>query len=97
MAAWRAQYDHIIIDTPPALPFADAWVLSARADGVILVARSGMSRSKALLRVRDILARSGANILGIVLNAARQREYYYAFPEGYQQAAGRGGQERFRQ
>jgi len=86
MAAWRAEYDHIILDTPPALPFADAWVLSARADGVILVARSGMSRSKALLRVRDLLARSGANVLGIVLNAVRQREYYYEYPAGYHQA-----------
>jgi len=86
MAAWRVEYDHIILDTPPALPFADAWVLSARADGVILVARSGISRSKALLRVRDLLARSGANVLGIVLNAVRQREYYYEYPAGYQQA-----------
>jgi succinoglycan biosynthesis transport protein ExoP len=86
LATWRKEYDHIIIDTPPALPFADAWVLSAQADGVILVARSGMSRSKALMRVQDLLARSGANILGIVLNAARQREYYYEFPAGYRQA-----------
>jgi hypothetical protein len=34
------------------LPFADALVLSARADGVILVTRSGVSRRKALIRAR---------------------------------------------
>jgi succinoglycan biosynthesis transport protein ExoP len=89
MTMWRAEYDHIIIDTPPVLPFADALVLAARADGVILVARSEMSRAKSLLRAREVLARSGANILGLVLNAVRSpeyhSEYYYEYPKGGQQ------------
>jgi Mrp family chromosome partitioning ATPase len=82
MKAWSAEYDHIIIDTPPVLPFADALVLSARADGVILVVRSGMSRAGALLRASDVLIRSGAKIRGLVLNAVREREYYYDYPQG---------------
>jgi succinoglycan biosynthesis transport protein ExoP len=82
---WSAEYDHIIIDTPPVLPFADALVLAARADGVILVARSGMVRADALLRARQVLLRSGANIRGLVLNAVRQREYYYEYPQGEKQ------------
>ena len=81
MRAWRAEYDHIIIDTPPVLPFADALVLAARADGVILVARSGVSRARALLRASEVLTRSGANIRGLVLNAVREREYYYEYPQ----------------
>jgi capsular exopolysaccharide synthesis family protein len=85
MRAWRAEYDHIIIDTPPVLPFADALVLAARADGVILVARSGVSRAKALLRARHVLLRSGANIRGLVMNAVRDREYYYDYPHGEKQ------------
>src|ERR1700682_4182375 len=93
MTAWRKDYDHIIIDTPPILPFADALVLAARADGVILVARSGISRSKALLRARVVLLRSGVHILGVVLNAVRKPEYYYAQPEGYRQLSERDYQE----
>jgi Mrp family chromosome partitioning ATPase len=81
MRAWRVEYDHIIIDTPPVLPFADALVLAARADGVILVARSGVSRARALLRASEVLTRSGANIRGLVLNAVREREYYYEYPQ----------------
>ncbi len=77
---WTAAYDHVLIDTPPVLPFADALVLAARADGVILVTRSGVSRRKAALRARDLLSRSGANLLGFVLNAVRYPEYYYAYP-----------------
>ena len=81
MAAWRLEYDHIILDTPPALVFADALVLAAQADAVILVARSGMSRTKALLRARNVLMRSGANILGFVLNAVREKSHYYEYPK----------------
>jgi polysaccharide biosynthesis transport protein len=82
---WSAEYDHVIIDTPPMLPFADALILAARADGVILVTRSGVSRSGALLRTRDLLLRSGVNILGFVLNAVRRPEYYYTYPRSYRQ------------
>ena len=85
MRAWAAEYDHIIIDTPPVLPFADALVLAARADGVILVARSGVTRAGALLRARNVLVRSGANIRGLVLNAVHQREYYYDYPQNKKQ------------
>jgi polysaccharide biosynthesis transport protein len=88
IAGWRNEYDHIIIDTPPMLPFADALALSARADGVILVTRSGISRRKALLRARDLLWRSGANVLGFVLNAVRRPEYYYEYPDSYKELVG---------
>jgi capsular exopolysaccharide synthesis family protein len=81
MNAWRAEYDHIIIDTPPVLPFADSLVLSAHADGVILVVRSGMSNAGALLRASELLVRSGAKIQGLVLNAVPEREYYYGYPQ----------------
>ncbi len=85
IAAWRTEYDHIIIDTPPMLPFADALVLSARADGVILVARAGVSRRKALLRAVEVLSRSGVNVLGFVLNAVPRQEYYYEYPDSYKE------------
>jgi Mrp family chromosome partitioning ATPase len=85
IATWRKEYDHIIVDTPPMLPFADALVLSARADGVILVTRSGVSRGKALLRACAVLSRSGANVLGFVLNAVRRPEYYYEYPDSYKE------------
>jgi Mrp family chromosome partitioning ATPase len=84
MSTWRAEYDHVIIDTPPVLPFADALLLAAHADGVILVTRSGVSQTKALLRARDVLSRSSANILGFVLNAVRRPEFYNAYPAYYQ-------------
>ena len=88
MATWRAEYDHVIVDTPPVLTFADALVMSALADGVILVARSEVSRIKALLRARDILARTGMNILGFVLNAVKRRGSWYDYPAQYKPVTG---------
>jgi polysaccharide biosynthesis transport protein len=87
LTAWQTEYDHIIIDTPPVLPFSDALPLAAGADGVILVTRSGVSRSKALLRAKEVLSRSGANVLGFVLNAVREPEYYYYYPAKYLEGA----------
>ena len=89
MEAWSKEYDHVIVDTPPVLPFADAIVLASRADGVILVTRSGVSNRKALLRVRDLLLRSGANILGVVRNAVKHPEFHYSYPAGYNSTGGR--------
>jgi succinoglycan biosynthesis transport protein ExoP len=83
MDAWSVEYDHVIIDTPPVLLFADVLVMAARADGVLFVTRSGKSRTQASLRAREVLARAGANILGFVLNGAKQREYYYEYPAEY--------------
>ena len=93
LTTWRAEYDHIILDTPPVLPFADALVLAARADGVILVASSGATRAKAFLRARDVLLRSGANLLGFVMNGVKERESYYAYPPAYQRVMENGRQE----
>jgi len=80
MATWRLRYEHVIVDTPPVLPFSDALVVSSLADGVILVARSEVSRKKVLLRATDMLARSGARLLGFVLNGVKYSEYHYAYP-----------------
>jgi polysaccharide biosynthesis transport protein len=83
MDAWSVEYDHVIIDTPPVLLFADVLVMAARADGVLFVTRSGKSRTQASLRAREVLARAGANILGFVLNGSKNREYYYEYPAEY--------------
>jgi capsular exopolysaccharide synthesis family protein len=82
--SWSAKYDRIIIDTPPILPVADTLPLAARADGVVIAIRSGSSRAKAAVRVRNLLRRSNARIVGAVLNGVdMQLEYYYSYPTKY--------------
>ncbi len=61
-------YDCLVIDTPPVLVSADALVLAAKADGVILVARMSKTDSRALDEARKLLAQAGAHTLGIAAN-----------------------------
>ncbi len=84
LAELRRMFDFIIIDAPPLGIFTDANVLINRADGALMVVRSGKTRYAALDRVLEPLPRE--RILGIVLNGADdnkddsssyyQRRYY---------------------
>ena len=87
---WRARYDHIILDTPPASLFTDAVVLGAHADAVLLVARSGTTTKYSLRHSRDLLQRANANIAGVVLNGMDQkyeRSYYRPYGHGFSRKA----------
>lgn len=74
------QFDHIVIDSPPVVSFADPVILSTMVDGVILVVRGGFSSRGIVLRSRQILTDVGAKIYGVVLNDADMKasdSYYY--------------------
>ena len=77
----RDQYDHIVIDTPPALSVTDAVVLATRADAVVLVIRSGHTTKQALRRAREVLGRVNAKVAGVLMNAVdlRSADYYYYY------------------
>jgi succinoglycan biosynthesis transport protein ExoP len=76
------RFDHIIIDSPPAISFTDAAILSTLVDGVLIVVRESKSSRKMVGRVKQQLLDIGANIYGIILNDAKtaRAEYYY---DGY--------------
>lgn len=68
----------------PIFPVSDALVLAVHADAVLLVARCGFTRKRALLRLREILRRINANVAGVVLNAVDLKlEHYYSGPYRY--------------
>jgi len=74
------RYDHVVIDSPPVVSFADPVILSTMVDGVILVVRGGFSSRGIVLRSRQILGEVGAKIYGVVLNDADMKSsdsYYY--------------------
>ncbi|MEJ2737932.1 MAG: polysaccharide biosynthesis tyrosine autokinase, partial [Anaerolineae bacterium] len=76
--------DVIVLDTPPILVVADASVLSARTDGVLLVVNTGRTRRAAVQQAVDGLRQVGAQLLGCVLNmvstrGGRSSQYYYSY------------------
>jgi polysaccharide biosynthesis transport protein len=66
--ALRAEFDVVLIDSPPVLPVTDAAVLSRVVDGTLLVATVRTTRKKALLRAVEALRQVDAPIVGTVLN-----------------------------
>ncbi|HEU4641439.1 MAG TPA: polysaccharide biosynthesis tyrosine autokinase, partial [Gemmatimonadaceae bacterium] len=68
LAALAGYFDLLIVDTPPVLAVADAAILAAQADGVILVVRAGQVSLAAARQTHDRLVSVGATILGAVLN-----------------------------
>ncbi len=67
----------VILDGPPFL-VADAWVLAAKVDGVLLVVRPTYTHRDAVRTVMEQVTRMGARVVGVALNRipARQAEYY---------------------
>jgi non-specific protein-tyrosine kinase len=63
-------FDHVVVDTGPVLPVADAAVIGPAVDGYLLVVRAGQtSRSQVADAIRT-LERVGTPLLGTVLNMA---------------------------
>ena len=73
-------FDWIVIDSSPVLPVSDAVNLSRACDGVLLVARSGVTEFEDMQRSQAEL--KAAQVLGVVLNAvshAPQAGSYYGY------------------
>jgi capsular exopolysaccharide synthesis family protein len=62
------KYDFVIIDTPPLIGTADTLTLSQMTDGILLVARLGVIDSATARAAKEMLERSGQNVLGLVVN-----------------------------
>ncbi|MCE4955677.1 CpsD/CapB family tyrosine-protein kinase [Macrococcoides caseolyticum] len=76
----RGIFDIIIIDTPPVLAVTDAVVMSTLVDGTILVTNVETNNKHHLIKAKEVLLKSDANILGIVLNNVEKNsndDYYY--------------------
>ena len=79
------KFTHIIVDSPPAISFTDASILSTFVDGVILVVHGGRSSRAVVRRARQQLLDVGAHIFGVVLNNVKveSHDYYYGGYAGY--------------
>jgi len=70
-------FDWIIIDSPPALPVADASVLGGLCDGVLLVVKANSTPAEASQKACREL--QGANLLGVVLNSVEEAAEYGSY------------------
>jgi capsular exopolysaccharide synthesis family protein len=82
------EYDIIIIDSPPLNVVADAAILSGVTQGVVLVARSGVTAKAAITYAAEQLRLVRAPLFGTILNDIEPKSYssydgayrYYGVP-----------------
>lgn len=71
IAELRGRYDIVIFDAPPSVVAGDAMALASRMDAVALVVQANRDERGLVARQVAQLGRTGADLLGIVLNRAR--------------------------
>jgi succinoglycan biosynthesis transport protein ExoP len=87
-----SNFDHVIIDTPPVGPVADALIIGNQCDGVVVVVKGGGTPRDQVARTRDKLQRSSVRILGVLINnleedASIYGKYYSYYGKAYGDAA----------
>ena len=64
----KANYDHIIVDTPPTQAVSDALVIAQSVDSVVYVVKSDITRTKPITAGLERLFEVKAHVAGVVLN-----------------------------
>ncbi|HEX8998701.1 MAG TPA: polysaccharide biosynthesis tyrosine autokinase [Blastocatellia bacterium] len=75
-----ANFDHVVIDSPPVSSFADSLILSSLVDGVMIVVKAGVTSREMAQRTKAHLQSVGAKLLGVVINQIKLQphDYYYS-------------------
>jgi capsular exopolysaccharide synthesis family protein len=79
----RMNFDYVITDSPPVQAVADALILGAHTNGVVLCVKAGKTPREQVARARDVLRLSNVRILGVLLNNLAEKgpgyggKYYY--------------------
>ncbi len=83
----KAQYDYVLIDTPPLVAAADALILGKMVDGMVLVARPDVLNRAAGTMARESLHQSNQPVVGMVVNGVipenEADSYYYYYAQSY--------------
>lgn len=84
----RRSYEYVILDTPSVGAVADASVIAAQSDGVLLVIDTQRTRKSSVRHAAHELESVGARLLGTVMNNVRAgRRGYYGY-RGYYYSGG---------
>ncbi|MED3660473.1 CpsD/CapB family tyrosine-protein kinase [Ureibacillus terrenus] len=78
----KDEFDFVFFDAPPVLSVTDAQILSNRCDATILVVSSGETQKESIVKAKELLDMSKANIIGVVMNNAKMEKGYYYYYYG---------------
>jgi tyrosine-protein kinase Etk/Wzc len=84
LQVFSAEYDIVIIDTPPVLVASDATGIAAHAATILLVARAGETDMGELVESAKRLAHAGKSVSGVLFNAIDlSRRHYGSYSYRY--------------
>ena len=75
--AAKADYDYVIIDTPPMANLIDGAIVARHCDGAVIVIESGAISYRLEQKVKSQIEKSGCRILGVMLNKVDLSEDKY--------------------
>ncbi|MCK6440854.1 MAG: CpsD/CapB family tyrosine-protein kinase, partial [Planctomycetes bacterium] len=81
----EAEYDLVVIDSPPVARVGDALIIASEVDATVFVVSSGDVTFADAALAKRLLTNVQANLLGVILNNSRDtraREYYNYYYEG---------------
>jgi len=74
----RAEFDYVLVDSPPLLSVADSRILATLTDAAVLVARAFETPYDIVRRARALLYSADSRILGVALNGVDIRQDAYS-------------------
>ena len=77
LAELKKHYDHIVIDSPPVLYFADSSIISSFVEAVMIVVRCNQTSRQTILQCKKRLQDVGAKVIGIVFNGIPLKNLKY--------------------
>lgn len=80
----EAQYDVVLIDSPPTLGLADAVEISSMAEACVFVIEAGQSQASHAKGAIQRLLHSGANVIGVLLTKFDMKAAGYGYEYAYQ-------------
>lgn len=76
----KEHYDIILFDAPPVLSVTDGQILSNKCEGTVLVMSAGQTEKENIVKAKEALVSSQANIIGAVLNNfTLEKDHYYQY------------------
>lgn len=75
------EFDLVVFDSPPILSVTDGQILSNKCNATVLVVDTGVTEKGNIVRAKEALENSKANIIGVVMNNYKleKDQYYYYY------------------
>ncbi len=84
---WESDFDFVVLKSAPLLSVSDSLPLAIWVDAVLLVVCYNSTHLRALSKVHDMLSRTDARVIGVLVNDAPRTAEQYDMEEPYEEAS----------